>query len=266
MPYLIKTAGIFGGQEVIQCTGTEPIVEPSPWLYLMLSSGRSLFDQPGEQMPLTDKLRALVPHTVYVKRPSSKGVPDIFNWDFPVVSERFMAKLEELEPGAHEFFPVTVKRDDGSQTFGRWYILYLRQMPDIIDHDNTLYSGGLEQEPGPGAESGVASRFHFKRVIDIKRGSDELSKSLINFKPGGLEGRHLWRGTVGDAKLYETREAGHNFDGQTFYIDPLCDTIFASDELGQFIKDENIRGWDPKKILQKPVAWFFEQKAKGLVV
>ncbi|MDX8355505.1 imm11 family protein [Cognatiyoonia sp. IB215182] len=255
-----------GTQHVISCMGAEPAVEPTPWLSAMLTKGRSNFDKPGEQMPLTEELRAQLPHTVRVEKPPEQGVPDIFEclWVGNIVSERLKAKLEELEPGAHEFFPVTVKRDDDSETFGTWYILYLHQKPDIIDHDRTLYAGEIGQDIGPGAERGLACNFGFKYVVNPKTADRDVGGPLINFKPGGLAGRHLWRGTVGNPQYFESSPAGR-YPGHMSYTDHLGRKLFVSDELAQFFEDESITGWKLVKVIEEPVSWFFEQKEKGAV-
>ena len=264
MPYIVNNLAREGKQHVIKCMGAEPVVEPTPWLSAMLTLGRSDFDKPGEQMPLTEEMRAQLPHTVRVGKPPKQGVPDIFECSGLgyFVSERLKTKLEELEPGAHEFFPVTVKRDDDSETFGVWYIIYLHQKPDIIDHDQTLYAGEIGRDIGPGAERGMACNFGFKNVIDSKTAHREVGRPLVNFKPGGLTGRHLWRGTVGSPQYFESSPAGR-YPGHTVYEDHLGRKIFVSDELAQFFEDESITGWKLVKVIEEPVSGSLSKKRRG---
>lgn len=264
MPYIVNNLARQGKQHFIRCKGSEPAVERTPWLSAMLTKGRSLFDKPGDQMPLTKEMRAQLPHSIKVGEPPKQGVPDIFEClDVGhIVSERLKVKLEELEPGAHEFFPVNVKRDDDSEVFGTSYILYLHQKPDIIDHDRTLYTGALGQDIGPGAERGQKCNFCFKNFANPKKVHRDVGRPLINFKPGGLVGRHLWRGTVGNPRFFESSPAGC-YPGHTSYTDPLGRRIFVSDELAEFFGDESITGWKLVKIIEEPTSWFFDQKGKG---
>lgn len=87
---------------------------------------------------------------------------------------------------------------------------------------------------------------------------------LINFKPGGYEGRHLWRGTVSEEKWHQIHKVDR-FPGGKGYIDPLERVLFFSDEFGEFFNKEKLTGLHLKKILEKPISWYHDSKSKGLI-
>jgi hypothetical protein len=50
-----------------------------------------------------------------------------------IVSERIKTRIEELEPGVHQFFPVRLLQKDGSEPWGQFYYLNIRRIVFSID-------------------------------------------------------------------------------------------------------------------------------------
>lgn len=58
---------------------------------------------------------------------------------FSCISQRIKDKLEELEPGVHQFFPTRLLDSDGSEPWGQYYFLQIR---------NVIFSLDVEASPG----------------------------------------------------------------------------------------------------------------------
>lgn len=253
------------GRHGIPAYGFEPEIERGPEFpknvfCSILSFGRARFDVPGTKTEFVEEMRALLPAAVLVEDPYTKGVPDFFAAPRGYVFSRvLMEKLQELEPGVHRFFPIRVKLRRTGEDMGEHFLLYLDSKPDIIDHDRTLYG---QRAPATGAEAGQRVGFGFKQVRFRSRPNEDWDSPLINFKPGGTDGRHFWRGTVGDVKWHRV---DHFPSGATDYSDPLDTNLFASDELQEFYETEKLSGWDAQQIIEKSPSWYFEQREKGVV-
>ncbi len=255
----------FTGASNMPVIGFEPEIEigpefPKNVFCSLLSYGRALTDAPGMQTEFVEEMKALLPTSILVGKPGKRGVPDFFEATYGyVVSRRLVEKLEQLEPSAHRFFPIQVKRHDTGEILGEHFLLYLVQNPDIIDHERTLYG---ELAPATGAKAGKQVSFRFKQIRFRDRPDEQWDSPLINFKSSGLEGLHLWRGTVGDAKWHHVDRAP---SGTANYSDPLCKELFVSDELQTIFAAEKFFGWDARYVLQDPPSWFFEQFKKRAV-
>jgi len=261
MPYTHDSMARHNKKDFIKVVGFESPPEKGPGIASLLIFGRERFDRPGERTEMTDAMRAQVPRVLHVEQPQTKdGVPDFFDCGLGyLVSERFKTKLQHLEPDAHEFFPVKVVRDDTKESLGTHYLLYLFQKPDIIDHDNTVYGA---KGSAIGGDEAAKVNFNFTRV---RTDSNSVTGAfLINFKPGGYEGRHLWRGTVGKKSWHVVRDV-ERFPGGKSYSDPLERVLFFSDAFGAFFISEKMTGLHLEKILEKPISWYHESKANGLV-
>lgn len=124
MPYTHDSQARRYKKDFVDIVGFEDAPERGQGLASLLTYGRELFDRPGERSEMTDEMRTKVPKVLRVKRPLTKdGVPDFFDSGLGyVVSECFKTKLEELEPDAHEFFPIDVVQDDTDEVLGKHYI------------------------------------------------------------------------------------------------------------------------------------------------
>ncbi|KZK87062.1 hypothetical protein PsAD13_00330 [Pseudovibrio sp. Ad13] len=259
MPFIVDFGFAHGPQIYAVCDGFEPPLTPDVELTTMLMRGRNRFDKPGEQSPMNAARIAEIPHTLYLKEADKRGLPDVIcgTWNTIVVSARLKDKLEELEPERHGFYPVTIKHKGTGKICSAGHLLYLHQKPDIIDHDNTLYAGARnfgEQRYGGGYERAASNDFCLRRVTSSGKQPHSNDAYLIHFKEGGLKDRHLWRGTVGKPEYFKSAPF-HPDSKRTTYVDPLCQTIFISDELAEWIRAEKIMGWDLFPILDKPVDW-----------
>ncbi len=107
-----------------------------------LRHGYNLFEPPAKKHELSDELIAQIPKVVTYPI-TKRGMPDICGTHGGelVFSQRVKDKLEELEPGAHDFFPVTVEHPKTHEQLEGHYLAYVWQKPDIIDRSNTLYAG-----------------------------------------------------------------------------------------------------------------------------
>ncbi|MCP5083007.1 MAG: hypothetical protein GY948_15080 [Alphaproteobacteria bacterium] len=263
MPYWIHQE--ITGPSRMEVFRYEPEIEVGPEFpknvfSSILKFGRAQTDVPGTKTEFVEEMLALAPKSVLIGKPGKRGVPDFFEIrQGYVISHRLVEKLEQLEPGAHRFFPLQIKRQDTGENMGEHFLLYLDQKPDIIDHDRTLYG---QSSPATGVEAGERVNFRFTQVGYRERPDERWDSPLINFRQGGAESCHLWRGTVGDAKWHRVdRTPG----GTTYYSDPLCSQLFVSDELQSLFRAGKLFGWNAQKVLEKPPSWFFEQLEKGVV-
>lgn len=261
MPYLLSLPTSMPTNQQCVIKEFEPLMEPKPGSpKIMLMTGYNSFDPPDKVSQLTDEMRSNMPHSVFLDRVPREGVPDIVNLIFcPMFSERVKNKLEELEPGVHEFFPVHAKHVKSGKEYGTYYLVFINQRPDIIDHDRTIYSS----EKKTGGEYASTRNFGFSEIIKNKPGVIS-GPPLINFKAPGYEGRHLWRGTAGkDWVLTSTVEVEGPHFGKTIYREAMSKKIFCSDEFGGWIKSEKVRGSKPIKIIEKPPEWYYAEREKG---
>lgn len=269
MPYQLSPK--LTKRDSVPVIGHEPEIEPSPWLSYLLSNGKFSTDKPGSRSELTDEIRAQLPHTLRIRQRAG-SVPDILHMGSaePIVSPRVKEKLEQLEPGRHNFFPIQVKSDNDKKDFGQHFMLHVHHMPDVIDFEHTLF---YRPEPQGGPQysmAGASDSSDYQPTTVYWNGPRPRGKygPLIAFKPGALDGVHLWRGTVGPyEERWEIVPPGKSikYPQLTFYNDPLSSKIYCSDEFIEFLKTEKIRGWEATKILEKPPGWFFEAREKGWV-
>lgn len=263
MPYLLTRPDAL--VNILDVFGWEPEIPPSPWLPSMLDTGRALTDSPGIGRALTHEQQAQLPTVVRAAKPRSKGIPDVIHVHAPIVSHRLRAILEELEPGRHDFYPIRIECSGSRKETGEYFILHLRQFPDVIDFDNTLF---VSKEGGRGEHRyglDAAKKNHFRIMNIIWKASGRDDGALIAFKPGALEGLHLWRGTVGPYEdRWETIQGSRKYHHLTMYHDPLSQLVFASDELVSRMKQNKLFGWDARKIIAKPPGWYYE--ARGTLV
>ena len=158
---------------------------------------------------LTDDEIAQIPRKISIGRVPSIGIPDIWGWmNGPyLVSPKLRDKIEELEPGVHGFIPIhVVGKNENKTDYGTFYLLHLTQAIDAIVPEETNFREGI------GLEAAKASVFK----LNAWRGPYVLDHTII-------AGHHLWRG-AGPGK----RWADH----------------YCSDELGEFIKENKLRGWE----------------------
>jgi hypothetical protein len=265
MPYLLTRPEAL--VNILDVFGWEPEIPPSPWLASMLAIGRASTDPPGIARRLTPEQQTQLPTVVHAGKPRSKGVPDVIHVHAPIVSRRLRAIIEELEPGRHDFYPIRIECNGSRKEIGEYFILHLRQFPDVIDFENTLFVSkeGGRGDHRYGLEAAMKNRFRIMNIIWKKPASGQAAGHLIAFKPGALEGLHLWRGTVGPFEnRWEVTRGTPKYPELTMYHDPLEDLVFASDELVSRMKQEKIFGWDARKIIEKPPGWYYE--ARGTLV
>lgn len=161
----------------------------------------------GEE--LTENELAQIPGTISVGEVPKSGIPDIIGWgNGPyLLSNLLRDRIEELESGLHSFIPIhVVGKNKNKKDYGTFYLLYLTQALDAIIPEETNFHEGF------GLEAAKASVYS----LNSWRGPYVLNRSLI-------EGYHLWRG------------AGPGNRWSDYY---------CSDELGEFIKEQKLRGWE----------------------
>ncbi len=253
MPYLISDFSTVPGTQIPRIVSIEPELPIGPDLQMMLTDGRMYWENYGEHTPIDPEMQKRLPKEVRIEKPRGRmtAPPDMFDLGrYFVVSPKMKAKLEELEPGRHDFFAVNFSRDNGKEDYGDYYILYLHQRPDVIDLDNTLFNLRNPETGGKAAQKAG-------NLIPLPVPGRVHGNFLVMFKPGALEGLHLWRGTVGpDWQI--VRDAPKSPNGK-IYKDALARHVFVSDELAAFMKAEKITGVRPRKIVEKTPSWYFEQ-------
>lgn len=125
-----------------------------------------------------------------------------------VVCEKLKDQLERLEPGANEFLPLEAVNNKDDRPLGTYYYIYMRQKIDAFDYEETLF------HEGKGMEAAKRSMFSPQRLLE---GDFE-----ITLRQSAIEGKHLWRGTD------DTRSTA----------------FFCSDEVADFVKREQLIGWE----------------------
>lgn len=172
-------------------------------------------------LPLPEGLRSKMAHTLLVGPPNGKNLPDMIGMSGGpyVICPKLKEKIEELEPGIHEFFPLNVKRDNGSKEYGTYYLLYVTQAFDAVIWDKTVFSGGPDNRG-----LAAAKKAAFQLRTNDNPGWCTLKREVI-------EGRHLWRAKVSDESLFQNGG------------DPMRNKYFCSAELRDFIAAEKLIGW-----------------------
>lgn len=160
-----------------------------------------------------------------------KQLPDVVlveSW--PLVSQRLYQKMESLEPGRHQFFPVEISRTSGKEIIGPdgeihrpadqpYYLFNITDRIDAIDIarsdvDRNVTIMELKNSP----------HSLYVNTSDVQR---------IAFQPDLIAGRHLWEGI---------KHCPHE--------------PFISDELGAWIIANKMKG-----IELRPTKWFGEGPA-----
>ncbi|MBL4787242.1 MAG: hypothetical protein JKY49_17675 [Cohaesibacteraceae bacterium] len=265
MTYIIIPGVVDGKRHFAQVDKLEPDIEPTPWLSAMLKTGRCAFDEPGVCSKIEGDLITSLPGKVFVSEYPQNGVPDFLDighgW---LISEIIKSKLAEIEPHAHDYFPIEVIDNDNGNRLHVSYILHLHQMPDVIDHSKTFYSNRYGSDPDFGLEAAQKSDFNFQKITFNDSCDNEFAQPLVNFNQNNVEHRHLWRGTVGH-KNYYTTDISERYNNRIVYNDPLCRKLFVSDEFAEFILNNDITGWIPVKVLEETPEWYAQQLAQGLI-
>lgn len=157
---------------------------------------------------LTKAQKDALPRTLRVLDLDKTGVFDVFGWAGNgkwVICRRLRDKIEELEPGVHDFVPIQVVGPDGRGDFGTYHHLIYSVKLDLFHYDRTRFLKGF------GRQAAEASRH-------ILCGDADQFACVL--KANVVEGHHLWRGMHQDSVL----------------------GTFCSDELGAFILGEGLRG------------------------
>jgi hypothetical protein len=163
-----------------------------------------------------------------------KQLPDVVlveSW--PLVSQRLYQKMESLEPGRHQFFPVEISRASGKEIIGPdgeihqpadqpYYLFNITDRVDAID----LVRSDVNQDVTI-IEPNV--NLH-RRYVSTKY------VAKIAFQPELIAGRHLWEGIM-------------HCPGKPF----------ISDELGAWIIGNKMKG-----IELEPTKWLGEGPAPKL--
>jgi hypothetical protein len=149
-----------------------------------------------------------IPRTLRVTEFPSVDWPEIMGWlNGPfVLCAQLRDKIEELEPGRHGFISLEVYSAKTSRKDREIrHLLYLTQVVDAVALEGTKFRHGFGQQ--------AAETSGFNLYED---GPCVLKQSAV-------EGRHLWRGAGPGGRWPD---------------------YFCSDELGDFIKERSIRGWN----------------------
>ena len=163
---------------------------------------------------LTPEFRANLPKAIEITfdRPEAKlthMMPDGTQpiWTF---HRKLTDELERLEPGVHEFVPISVRNEDGSLIDGENYRLsIITQKIECFDLDRTFWRTALEEKFGEAA----AQDANF-RPFDLE--------VPVHLKGAEIEGKHLWRGAPGHGAR----------------------TLYCSDAVADFVKRKELRGWE----------------------
>jgi len=115
-------------------TFSKPFKYDEEWISSVLNSGTPM---DPEMVPRR--------HAVDVK---AEALPDIFSLGFGYgVTDRVREKVEELEPGVHQFFDIELTTKGGRRPKKRHWLLHICNRLDAIDPEKTtlpLAPGGLE--------------------------------------------------------------------------------------------------------------------------
>jgi len=151
---------------------------------------------------------------------------DVF-WvgDAGVISRRFKQIIEDFEPGVHQFFPVTLKRMDGSQYDEEYFIFH----------------------PTSYAPCVLLSKCGIRSKVTVKHGP---YIGLPHFHPHEDE-YVISRPAYGDRKIFDS-------------IFVMNDGLLVADDLMARIKAEDIQFLRvyPVKEIDEP--WLFEKEAPEL--
>lgn len=188
---------------------------------------------------LSDELRRAVPKTLVLGHDMKKEPSGILGMSTPPVffSRELKEKLEEIEPGVHEFFPVNVVREHDGFDYGEYFLVHVTKKLDALVYEKTRFHAMGEQY---GLEAARESAHSLSRFIGGvgKKGAKEDPCTL---RATVIKGHHLWRGKVPDETFFNP---GKKKYGVPPY-DPMAMKFFVSDELHDFIKKEKkIEGWD----------------------
>lgn len=172
-------------------------------------------------LPLPDDMRAQMAHTLLVAKPNGARPPDIIGMNLGpyILCRKLKEKIDELEPGVHEFFPLEVVRDDKSAAYGTYFLLHLKQACEAVIWNKTEFRGGPDNR---GLEAAKKAGF-------LLRQSD--NPDWCTLQRSAIEGRHLWRTMLCDESLHR-----HGSD-------PMRTHHFCSDELRDFVVTEKLIGW-----------------------
>ncbi len=82
-----------------------------------------------------------MPKIIVMDRPR-KSWPDVFttNNGLHVISDRGREMLETLDPGVHQFFPLTLQTKRGLEIEGPWFAMTVHVKQDSIVMEKSLYS------------------------------------------------------------------------------------------------------------------------------
>jgi hypothetical protein len=155
---------------------------------------------------LTDVQKAAIPRVLKLSNIGTKSAsfPDVIGWNIGpwIVSERLRDKIDELEPGIHEFVPLAASYKGDNRECKPYYFLLLTQALDAVVMEETKFQSGF------GPEAAKASRF----LLDKFGGPCTLRAEKV-------AGHHLWRG-----------------------LDEMRLSYFCSDELADYFSHEKMLG------------------------
>lgn len=97
------------------------------------------------EMPIVPVDPAHMPKTARLKKSAPATLPEfaLFN-GIRIVSQRVHDAVHELEPGRHRFFPLTVTRHDGSESYRYYFVQFLEQTDCVC-----LPLSGFTQKTSP---------------------------------------------------------------------------------------------------------------------
>lgn len=124
-------------------------------------------------------------------------LPLMYSW---AVSEQVKDIIEELEPGAQQFFPIDISLKSGAPTLRKYFLMNIRQVIDGVDLANTDVEWQSIQTFG---------HEHYYPVLDT---IPYMGNKKLFFIKQQVEGHHLWRGRS-------------NFSTKIFCSDDLMDAF-----------------------------------------
>lgn len=110
------------------------------------------------------------------------------------VPEIFRAKVEDLEPGVHQFFPIDVELRTGEHLAPQYYLLNCRTYLEALDTEKTtakFYSRATENYIDETSYGGQ----YFRPVAYLMSEQKKIEnpKDLFFFKEEMVRGRAIWR-------------------------------------------------------------------------
>lgn len=114
----------------------EVLDQPPEWTERFTHDGERIHIRAGSGVPVDP---AFAPSRFRIELPAAR-LPDMFNLGIggPCVTDLVRDKVEELEPGVHQFLPVEITAKGGECPEKRFWLLHICNRVDAIDPDRSV--------------------------------------------------------------------------------------------------------------------------------